>query len=248
MKLPKLLLALLIPLVSLQFCFAQEKSSVELFDYLGASGCSNVRERTDNYLMTLKNESGAVGYVVFYAGASLSTFSFYENAVKSHVKYRRFPEERIKFIYARPQSDFKAEYWMSRNGEKPQIEESKASLALNQHNRYLFAQDAIEIDKINGKLDYFHASECYIEGVNFNLLAKYLEANPEMNAEIFVYNKSARRARQVIKLFTREAGEAYKIPLNRLKINYTGIDTEFGEFPARVSGVKIRFVPQKNQN
>lgn len=244
MKLPKFLLAFLILLVSIQFCLAQKKAGVELFDYLGVSGCSDIRGRTDNYLLTLKNDFGAVGYVVFYAGANPVSFSFYENAIKSHVEYRRFPAERVKFIYAKPQTDFKAEYWISRNGEKPQIEESDVSLRLNPNNRYLFAQDAVEIGKIKGKLDYFHASECYIETVNFRLLAKYLEANPEMNAEILVYNKKASRAGKVMKLFLQEAVEEHKIPLERLKISYGGMDEKSDAMVEKVSSVKIWLVPK----
>jgi hypothetical protein len=235
--------------VSVQICFAQKKSDIELFDDFGAIGCSDLRGRIDNYLAGLKNEPDAGGYIVFYGGTKLTTFSFYENAVKSQVKLRRFPKKRIKFINAKPQTDFKLEFWISRNEAKPEIEESETSLVLNPNNkRYLFANDTVEIDKIGSRLTYFHESECAVESVNFSLLAKYLAANPEMKAEIFVYDKRKTRANQVMKLFLNEAKEEYEIPLPRLKISYAGVGNENDEAYRSVSTVKIWLVSPKKNN
>jgi hypothetical protein len=248
MKPSQFFAALLIMFVSAQICFAQKQSDIELFDNFGALGCSDLRGRIDNYLMTLVNETDASGYVVFYGGNNLITFSFYENAVKSQVKLRRFPEGRVKLINAKPQTDFKVEFWISRNDAKPEIAESENALILNpNNNHYLFAGNAVEIDKISGRLAYFHESECTIEAVNFRLLAKYLATNPEMNAEILVYDRKKNRAGRVMKLFLNEAQEKYKIPARRLKIRYSGIDRESAGTFNKISIVKIWLIPSKKR-
>jgi hypothetical protein len=244
MKLPKLFLALLLFFVSFQICPAQAKPNLELYDEMAALNCSEVRLRTDTFLIKLRDEPEATGYIVFYAGETPIQFSFYENAFKSHVKMRRFPENHVKFINGAPREEFKVEFWISRNGDKPTVEEKPSSLILNpDKSRYLFAADWLNILKHEGgRLSYFSESECAIETVNFSLLAKYLEANPEMTVEIFVYNKKRSRARQIIKLFINEANDKYKIPLHRLKISYAGIDEETDEWMAKISTVKIWLV------
>jgi hypothetical protein len=241
MKSPKIFLALLLFFISFQICPAQEKPNLELYDAMAAFNCEEVRLRTDTFLIKLRDEPEATGYIVFYAGETPIQFSFYENAFKSHVKMRRFPENRVKFINGAPREEFKVEFWISRNGDKPAVEEKPSSLILKpDKSRYLFVADWLNIlEDEGGKLSYFSESECAIETVNFGLLAKYLEANPEMNAEIFVYNKKISRAKQVIKLFMNEAKDEYKIPLNRLKISYGGIDKETNEWMAKISTVKI---------
>ena len=248
MKSQKVYLVLVLLLAGFQYDFGQEKPNAELFDSFGVVKCDEIKGRSDSFLMALISNPEAVGYVVFYSGIEPIQFSFYERAIKSHIKHRQFPENRIKFITANPVSNFKVEFWLGKNGEKPKIAEREYDLALNSNNsRYLFAVDTIDIPKTTGKLSFFSECNVFIETINFSLMAKYLEANPEINAEIFVYNKKRDRANQFIKLFLDNATKDYKIPLHRVKIGYAGVDEEVAEIYGKVSTVKIWLVPQRKK-
>lgn len=249
MKSAKLFLALLIILNSLLIGAAQKKSDEELFDSFGKLGCSDLRGRIDNFLVKLRDEPGAVGYIIFYSEiAAPATFAFYDNAVRTQIEARRFPVERVKFINtAATQTGFKVEFIISSNGENPSLAATENNLALDVSKRYLFAAAAIEIDQTKGKLIYVHESECSLEAVNYSLLAKYLAANPGMSAEVLVSDRSKSRAAKVMKLFLSEAqtGED-KISPQRLKISYAGFEKTKKSFRS-ASMIEIRLVPRGEQ-
>jgi hypothetical protein len=243
MKPPKYIFALLILFASFQICFAQTKSNVKLFDKFGSLNYSDLRGRMDNFLVALRDEPNSVGLIVFNNQTEpMILLAFYEDTLKYHVKARRFPENRIRFVKAIPQSDFKVEFWISRNDEKPVVEEAENHLVLNPSNCYLFADNPVFI--YEGKLEYSHESECILEAVNFKLLAEYLNANPEMNAQIFVYNNKMSRANQLINLIVSEATKDYEISRNRFKIKYGGIDQGIAQLPSNISTVKVWLVPK----
>lgn len=249
MKPPKIFLALLILLILCQICLAQEKSG-EAFDSFGAIGCDDFRGRIDNFFVALKNNPDAVGYFVIYGSKNPAQYARWEGRIRGHIKLRRFPVNRVKFILATSADDLKIEFWLSRNGEKPVSDEMVLNLTLKSgNNRYLFAHDAVEVLKQGGKLIYSVGFESFCqETFNLSLLAKYLDANPEMNAEIFVFNRKKSRAEQFIKLFLKEAADEYKISPERLKISYSGIpDDEFIENYHRISVVKIWLVAKREK-
>lgn len=245
MKLKSIFFILLSSFAFYQTGFGQEKSNAELFDNFTTLSCSEIRSRTDNFLMSLAKEPNSFGYVIFYGAKEPSPFSFYENAIKSHIRNRNFSESRVNFITANPVLNFKVEFWLSGNDVKSREALSEYNLILNSNkNRYIFTTDLVEISETKGKLTYFSECEILIESINLNLLAMYLKANPEFNAEIHVYNKKRSRGNQVIKLFLNEANKDYKIPLHRLKIGYAGIDEKVAEIYGKVSTVKIWLVSQ----
>lgn len=248
MKLQNTFLTLLILFISFQVFFGQKKPNMELFDNFEAVNCSEIRSRSDSFLMSLANEPETVGYVIFFSGSKSAQFSFYEKAIKSHIKHRSFFENRVKFITTNLTSNFKVEFWLTRNGAKPQITETEYNLDLTPTNgRYLFTSDLVEVSKTTGKLTFFSECEVFIETINYELLEKYLKANSEIDAEIFVYNKKRSSGDKVIKLFLNEATRLYKIPLNRLRIGYAGIDEEVAEINGKVSTIKIWLVSQKKK-
>lgn len=249
MKTPKLLFALLILFVLFQVCLAQkEKSKTELTDSFGAVPCDEILARLDNFLVTIRDEPGAVGYVIFYGGLNPIQNSFYEHTIRNHSRMRRFPENQFKVVTTNPLQEFKVELWLGRNGEKPVVEERKSSLVLNRiaSRRYLFAEDSVAVVRIDGRLTYIIGScaACCIETINPHLLSKFLKANPEMRADIRVYNNKRSRANQFIKLFLNDVKENYQIPRNRLKIGYAGIDKGAAEPSENISTVKIWLVPE----
>lgn len=248
MKLPKFFLALLILFVSFQVVRAQEKPETELVESFGAIECEGILARLDNFLITIRNEPGANGYVIFHGGSDPIQNSTYERAVRNHFRMRRFDKNRYQVTTGNPLPEIKVELWLGRKGAKPPVEERKHSLLLNRAAEpYLFAADAVEVLEIEGKLTYLtHGCDvCCIDAADLNLLSDFLEANPGMRADVRVYSRTKARADQFIRLFLKEASEDSKIPLNRLKIRYAGVNKETLQLHKKVSTVKIWLVSQK---
>ncbi|MDQ3800233.1 MAG: hypothetical protein M3384_12330 [Acidobacteriota bacterium] len=246
MKPSRIFFALLILFFSFQVCRAQEKSKIELFDYFGDILCEEILARLDNFFAAVGNEEpGTIGYVVFYGGANHIQNHGYRRAIANYRRFRRFDENRFKLITANPLPEFKIELWLGRNGAKPAVAEIAPDLILNRiTERYLFAEDSVEVVKIDGRrTSLIFGCDCCINTADLGLLSKYLEANPGMRADVRVYSKTRNYANQFITLFLKEAKEEYKIPLHRLKIGYAGVDKGIAQLPGKLSTVKIWLVP-----
>lgn len=237
------IISLAILLFVSQICFAQNDSGLKLVEVLGRDSCESVRGRTDEFLIGLRENPNATGYVIFYAGENLSTFAFYENAFKSHIKFRRFPEERIKFISVKSEKDFKIEFWMSESDAKPKVfEDAEDSFLILRKNRQIFSEGLFETSKSDGKLSSVHESECNIETLNFSLLAKFLKANPQATAQVLVYNKKRFTGEKIIRQFLAEAVKDFQIPRGQIEIFYAGIDKDLPEYYPKASTVKVWLV------
>jgi antitoxin component of RelBE/YafQ-DinJ toxin-antitoxin module len=248
MKPPRIFFALLILFFSFQVCGAQEKPETELVESFGAIECEGILSRLDNFLITIRDEPGANGYVIFHEGSDPIQNSTYERAVRSHFRMRRFDQNRYQVITGNPLPEIKVELWLGRNGAKPPVEERKLSLVLNRAAEpYLFAADAVEVLEIEGRLTYltYGCDVCCIDAANLNLLSEFLEANPGMRADVRVYSRTKTRADQFIRLFLKEVSEDSKIPLNRLKIRYAGVNKETLQLHKKLSTVKIWLVSQR---
>jgi hypothetical protein len=249
MKSQKMFLVLIILFASFQICFGQEKKAeIILFDSVVEPECELLLNRLDSLAYEIQNTPNSVGYVVIYGGSNPIENIFYERAVKGHANFRKLDESRHRVITAKPEQKLKIEFCISKNKDKPSISEETFKYTLPENNaRILFAEDSTEVVKIDGRLTYLLGSceVCCITTVNLNLLSKFLEANPNFNAQIIIYNKSAKRANQLSKLIIKENTEDYKIPSSRLETTYGGIDKEIAELPNNISTVKVWLVPQK---
>jgi hypothetical protein len=92
----------------------------------------DLRGRLDNFLVTLRDNPGAKGYIIFYRGVDelpgQQTDAFAErvlNLYANHVRLRRFPQERVILIDGGFRSSRMTELWFTPpGGEAPQPSET----------------------------------------------------------------------------------------------------------------------------
>lgn len=252
MKPPKYILALLILFSSLQICSGQEKSNVELFNSVSEPNCEDLLGRLDNLAWITRQNPDSISYVVLRGGPNPIENKFYELFIMRHRITRRLDENHFKILTTQGEMKLRVEFWISRNNEKPQVTEQKIEYVLpNQNKRYLFVEDSVEVARIEDKLDYIAngaCSACCLTHFNLSMLFKFLEINPDMNAEVFIYNKKRSRPNQLINLIASEADKDSNIPRRRLKISYGGFDKGISGSPVNISTVKVWLVPPKKRN
>jgi hypothetical protein len=251
MKPLKFILALLILFTSFQICIGQEKPKLQLFDAVTEPNCEDLLGRLDNFAVYARQNSVFVGYVVLHGGLNPIENKFYETFITGHWRTRKLDENRFRLLTAKGEQKLKVEFWISRDGEKPQITEQKIEYLLPDTNKsYLFVEDSVEVAKIEGKLDYIAngaCAACCLTHFNPFMLFKFLEVNPQMNAEILIYNKKRSRANQLINLIASETVKDSNIPRRRLKISYAGVDEGIAQLPGNISIVKVWLVPPKKK-
>jgi hypothetical protein len=120
-------------------------TKTSLLDRFPALPECDLRGRLDNFLVTLLNNPGAKGYIIFYRGADdlpgQQTDAFAGlilNLYANHVRMRRFPQERVILIDGGFRSSRMTELWFTPPGgeapqpsetvEKPVTEKNKALL------------------------------------------------------------------------------------------------------------------------
>lgn len=251
MKSQKILFVLICLIAFSQVCFGQEKNAgIVLIDSVVEPECELLLNRLDFLAVEMQNTPNSIGYVVIYGGSNQIGNIFYERAIKGHAKFRKLDESRYQVITAKPEQKLKIEFWTSKNKDKPNVSEETFKYALGKNStRILFAEDSVEVVKIDGKSDYLlgGCEACCIKTLNLNLLSKFLEGNPNINAQIIIYSKSAKRANQLSKLFLSEAAKDYKIPRSRLETKYGGLDGRTAKLHKSVSTVEIWFVPRRQK-
>jgi hypothetical protein len=246
------MLSLLICLVAFsQVYFGQKKNAeIVLVDSIVEPECEYLLNRLDNLVVEVQNTPNLIGYVVIYGGSNQIENIFYERAIRGHAKFRNLDESRYRVITAKPEQKLKIEFWTSKNKDKPNVSEETFKYTLSKNSpRILFAEDSVELVKIDGKLTYLLGScaACCLITLDLNLLSKFLEENPNINAQIIIYSKSAGRANQLSKLFLSEAAKDYKIPRSRLETKYGGLDGRTAKLHKSVSTVEIWFVPRRQK-
>ena|ERR1044072_119933 len=116
------------------FCFlaaaisAQNSDAAKKTDELRSTCCEQVRAQLDNYLAELQNAPEATGYIVFYGGKAHPKCMGYQSAprrgelsllitaLEQHVKFRKFPAERIVWLKGGYKENWVVEFWIGQKG------------------------------------------------------------------------------------------------------------------------------------
>ncbi len=246
MKAHKILLISIALLTIFQVCFSQEKqSNLVLFDSVYEPNCEFLLNRLDYLAVEIKHNPNAVGYVVIYGSLNQIENAFYKKAITGYFKFRRFDEKYLSLITANNSEKLKIEFWISKDGTKPNVADEKFSYVLPQTNKpILFVQDTVEAAKIDGNLTYFSICECCISNFNLDSLAKFLEFNPNLIAQINIYNKTKKGAGKLGKLILNKAVRESGIPNNRIKTNYRGKNILSNKELDELFDLEVWFIPK----
>lgn len=110
----------------------------EKFDAFGELPCEDLRSRSDSFLIYLRDEPTAAGFVIVYEGKysrpiydlsgkveykdylpAVGEAKYRMQVIAGHFKYRKFPVDRISVIDGGFRENFTAEFWIVPTGAKP---------------------------------------------------------------------------------------------------------------------------------
>lgn len=227
MKAQKLSLIFLVFLINCQIFFAYQKNeNFTLFDSFSEATYEDLIARLD-FLMVEKNKiPNAVAYVIIYGGSDQIENAFYQKAIFRYInKVRQFDEQKIKILTSAGAGKIKFEFWISKDGTKPEIEQKDFSLIVPTNGKVIkFADDSIEIVKIDEKQTYLTVGCEFgcIKSLDFYLLSEILQANSSLQAFVIIHNKNLKKAKFVKNILSEEVFNNTKISDDRIKFLYGG--------------------------
>lgn len=229
--------------------FAQEKNDdLQLFDSFSEYNCEYLLYRLDSLLGKTVQSPNSIAYAVIHGDDNFIRNKFLENTFRNHIAFRRFDKNRFIVIPTKAENVFKIELWISKSGKtQPAVREEAFSYNLGKPDKpVLFVREMVEITEIDGRLAYLgDCAACCLETVNLYFLSEILKANPQMNAFIKIYGRSRNHTKKLEKLLRDEMVKEHKIPAERFRISYQGVDEEIVELPKNFATVEIEFVPNK---
>jgi hypothetical protein len=245
---PSILKILFVLLIFSGISTAQENNkNLILVESLEKPDCELLLRHLDSLLAEVMNKPQSIGYVVIYGGENSIENIVWERTVKNHFALRRrFSPDLIRVLTAKPNQLLKIETFITINKAKPDVEDEKFSYVLPNEKPILFADDAVSIVKIDKKDDYLTVGceVCCLGPLDLNILAAFLEANPRMNAEIRIFNKSKKKADKLTKLILENVKEN-KISPSRLKIKYSGKGKRDASDSSDISDVETWLIDQE---
>lgn len=249
MKSQKFFFVLTILLACFQICLGQKKQeNLTLLDSVVEPNCEYLLNRLDYLLAETFKNPQSVAHVVIRGGNPIQN-KFYERAVRNHSRFRNFDESRFVAISSKSDSKLEIDFVVSNNEDaKPDVIAQNSPYSLPVSDKpIMFAQETVEVVKIDGKLTFIGYSDvsCGIETANLNLLSEFLKSNTQLNANIKIYSKTRRRAKQLERLIRKDGIDDYKIPITRLKFAYSGIDRGIAKLPGNISTIEIELVPTR---
>ena len=102
---------------------------------------------------------------------------------------------------------------------------------------------------MNGKATFFGSCDaCCIQTISLGVLSEFLKANPEMNAQFIIKNKSKKEADKLFKIILDKAKNDYEIARNRLTITFKNKKQSSGsdEYRSKLSDIEIWLIPKQN--
>ncbi len=218
-------------------------TAAELVDSMGPLPCEDLQARLDNFGAKVYEDPHASGFAVLYPGKNPFQNAAYERAIKHNSAFRNFPARLVQPLWAKAGEDLKIEMWKT-TGTLPISQEPVSYKILDISTRTRLVETSVEVFKLNGR--HFFASDDCIDQFDFSVLAKVLLANPDLSAEVVVWNRSHRKGQAFTRLLRKEAISDNGIPTDKIKITYAGQGIA-KEWNSVASAVEIWLFPAKNK-
>lgn len=205
----------------------QRNDGLLLWQQLGRPPCDPLIMQLDELAVRLNEKPNLHGYIVVDGGENPVDNVLYERAVTGHFKQRRVVNpDRISVITTRSRGNrtVKIQTWISEDQTKPEVDRVQFTVnSLDRSRRTLFNEDMVQVAQIDGRTTWFgDCTICCLHAFDLAFLAEILKANPDVGAELTIYNKSSKRADRLSKLILDDAVREYRIPRNRLNVKYGG--------------------------
>jgi hypothetical protein len=235
---------IVIVVLALGVANGQEPPRAVLVDEFGNLPCDDLLARLD-LLAYAATEANSVGFVVLYPGKNVFENVAYERAIRNNSAFRRFPDGLIRVIKATRKDELKLEMWRSSPDNPPVVQDVPFNYRLSDiSRRTLFVDDSVEVFRFEGKLEY--GSDGCVNEFSLDVLSKILLTNPELSAEIIIFNRSSREARKLSRLLVDAAIAENKIPKDRLKVVYGG-KGKAKEWSSSSSAVEVWLLPTRKK-
>ena len=183
MKSRKIIFVLAALLMSLHFCFGQEKSEAFLVDEFPTVACDDFLARIENFLIELQNNPDSQGYAVV-SGSSEETRrkAGYELIIKGAVALRNFDKNRIISVRGKAAKDLQVQFWSVPPGaKKPDFKETEWDFVFPPQTKAFKFRDDNTNDDICPPTPFE------------TIYAEYLNANPRARGHIVIYAKSLKK-------------------------------------------------------
>lgn len=224
---------------------SQEPAKAVLIDSFGKPSCELLLNRLDYLASAASKTPGRVGFFVMYPGKNVLENIAYERAVKNNSAFRRFPDGLIRLIRAERKDELSFDMWTSSAEKPPAVRDVPFDYRLsNLSQRTLLVEDSVELFRFRGKLEYGSEGDGCLNEFNLDALSKLLLANPDLSAEIIIFNESAREAKKLIQLILDDAISESKLSRKRLRIIYGGRGNT-KEWSFNISALEVWLLPTK---
>lgn len=245
----KILLTLFLLIFTFQISFGQEKQSLKLVDSFSELNCEDLLVRLDGFNIEIFNHPNSKGYILIKNGENQLDNVFYHLFIKDYVHSRKIPQEKSQLISVKGDKQINIEFWMSEGGEKPNFTEENFNYKLNETKSHYFVEESVELAKIDGKnILIGDCSACCIRTFSSEILANFLNANPNLDAKIIIYTKNPNREfNKVAKIIVDKFREE-KIPQNRLKIVSGKKKDGLYLLDYHISVLSVSLIPNKKLN
>jgi hypothetical protein len=215
-----------------------------LVDSVRKPYCEDLLVRLDK-LAAEATETSGFGIVMIYQGSNVFDNVAYERAIRNYSVFRNFPDGLIRVLRMESKSDEPIlEFWRTTNRSEAQGQNVPLSYVVNVPSRKRVVDESLEVIRYNGKLDY--ALDRCSSAFSLDVLAKVFSSNPDVSAEIVIFNKTTRGAQRLSSLIRKSARSEHDIRDNRLKIVLGGSGPA-KEWAANVSAVEIWLVPSNRK-
>ena len=217
---PLCLIAVL--LIALSALAQEPQKAATRIDSFKKPNCDDLQSRLDYLASEATSTPGSVGFVVLYPGGNIFANVSYERIIAMNSAFRNFPPGLVRVIRGPRREEAEFELWIGSNESIPPVVDVPFEYRLpNIVTRTRFVEDSAEIVKIDGKLEYI-PDGCDGQ-FSLEVLSKVLSANPELSAEIVIFNRKSSGARRLSKFLLDEATSENAIPRGRLRVIYGGI-------------------------
>jgi len=196
------------------------------------------------------NSKSASMIVVLYGGLNPVENKFYERFVKSHLKKRRLDPARYTIATAIGNQKLRIDLWKSADGTKPTVTNKNFDYFLPKTgDPILFISESVEVVKIDGERTFLEscANSVCISILDTDLLSKFLEANPNYEARLEIYNKKKKHAEKLGQLIIDGRHGKAGIPLHRVKIEYGGRNFMSNSELTEMFDIKVWLIPRSNR-